>query len=53
MAEYINWLKEPAILRGIAAHSDQNHAAFAKSNAATSHRTDRIHRRHRFGRNPF
>ncbi|HMJ11314.1 MAG TPA: hypothetical protein VK524_07885, partial [Polyangiaceae bacterium] len=32
MAEYINWLKEPAVLRGIAAHSDQVSAGFKQSN---------------------
>ncbi|HMJ09923.1 MAG TPA: hypothetical protein VK524_00890 [Polyangiaceae bacterium] len=32
MAEYINWLKAPAVLRGVAAHADASGAAFAKSN---------------------
>ncbi len=33
MAEYINWLKTPAVLRGVAAHSNETFAEFAKSNA--------------------
>jgi hypothetical protein len=33
MAEYINWLKEPAVMRGIAAHSDQIGSGYKASNA--------------------
>jgi hypothetical protein len=32
MAEYINFLKTPAVLRGIAAHSNETYAEFAQSN---------------------
>ncbi len=32
VAEFINWLKAPAVLRGIAAHSDETSAQFPKSN---------------------
>jgi hypothetical protein len=33
LAEYLNWLKEPAVLRGIAAHSNETIAQFGASNA--------------------
>jgi hypothetical protein len=33
LAEYLNWLKEPAVLRGVAAHSNETIAQFGASNA--------------------
>ncbi|MDQ2645555.1 MAG: hypothetical protein M3020_17185 [Myxococcota bacterium] len=33
LAEYLNWLKEPAVLRGIAAHSNEAVAQYGASNA--------------------